>query len=502
MSPKQLHHPEQRHQPPTSRERQRARAIRRILSPADTSALLHSVDVTPMPSEESALGRPAVSDGLYESFARIDKVPEELFHKLDVKRGLRNADGSGVLVGLTTISDVHGYNKVDGKVVPDEGDLIIRGYHIDDLLAGTHGQGRFGYEEIAYLLVTGRLPKADELADFSARIDSRRELPTGYLSLFPRTTESSSIMNVLARSTLLLYAFDERPDDTSPTHEIDVSLSMLARLPRIAAIAHEASVAVRDDARLAVPPVRQGFSMAETVLDVLRGEKGYTREEAMLLDVMLMLHAEHGGGNNSTFTCRVLSSSGTDAYSAYAAAMGSLKGPKHGGANAKVAAMIEDVASHVSRWDDDDELASYLERIAHKEAFDRTGLIYGMGHAVYTKSDPRARLVRRYAGSLAAQKGLGERFELIKSIERLAPGIVQEVRGTTKPICANIDLYTGFVYAMLGIPDDLYTPIFAMARLAGWTAHRMEELYGSGRIIRPAYNSVIERRSYVPIDER
>ena len=350
--------------------------------------------------------------------------------------------------------------------------------------------------------MTGRLPKADELADFSARIDSRRELPTGYLSLFPRTTESSSIMNVLARSTLLLYAFDERPDDTSPTHEIDVSLSMLARLPRIAAIAHEASVAVRDDARLVVPPVRQGFSMAETVLDVLRGEKGYTREEAMLLDVMLMLHAEHGGGNNSTFTCRVLSSSGTDAYSAYAAAMGSLKGPKHGGANAKVAAMIEDVASHVSRWDDDDELASYLGRIAHKEAFDRTGLIYGMGHAVYTKSDPRARLVRRYAGSLASQKGLGERFELIKSIERLAPGIVQEVRGTTKPICANIDLYTGFVYAMLGIPDDLYTPIFAMARLAGWTAHRMEELYGSGRIIRPAYNSVIDSRTYVPLDRR
>lgn len=487
---------------PTSRDRLRARAIRRILSASDTSALTHAVDVTPMPSDKCSLGRPAVSDGLYQNFERIDKVPEELFKKLDVKRGLRNADGSGVLVGLTTISNVHGYNRVDGRVVPDEGDLVIRGYRIDDLLAGTHGAGRFGYEEIAYLLISGRLPRKAELEDFSERIDSRRELPTGYLSLFPRTTESSSIMNVLARSTLLLYAFDENPDDTSPTHEVDVSLSMLARLPRIAAIAHEASVAVHDGTKLAVPPVRQGFSMAETVLDVLRGDEGFTREEAMLFDVMLMLHAEHGGGNNSTFTCRVLSSSGTDAYSAYAAAMGSLKGPKHGGANYKVGEMVDDIAEHVSRWDNEDELASHLERIAHKEAFDGTGLIYGMGHAVYTKSDPRARLVRRYAGKLAAEKGLGEKFQLIQDIERLAPGVVREARGTRKPICANIDLYTGFVYSMLGIPADLYTPIFAMARLAGWTAHRMEELYGSGRIIRPAYNSVIEGRDYVPIEER
>ena len=366
----------------------------------------------------------------------------------------------------------------------------------------THGAGRFGYEEMAYLLISGRLPSAAELADFKARIDSRRELPTGYLSLFPRTTESSSIMNVMARSTLLLYAFDENPDDTSPQHEVDVSLSLLARLPRIAAIAHAASVAARDGSQLLVPPVRQGHSMAETVLDVLRGDEGFTRDEAMMLDVMLMLHAEHGGGNNSTFTCRVLSSSGTDAYSTYAAAMGSLKGPKHGGANAKVGAMIEDVASHVERWDNDDELASYLERIAAGQAFDNTGLVYGMGHAVYTKSDPRARVVKRYARKLAALKGCEDKLALIEGIERLSPDIIRAARGTNKPICANIDLYTGFVYSMLGIPADLYTPIFAMARLAGWTAHRMEELYGSGRIIRPAYNSVIELRDYVPIDQR
>ena len=334
----------------------RARVARRILSSSDTSALLHATDVTPMPSSEGALGRPAASDGLYEGYARVDRLPEELYREYDVKRGLRNADGSGVLVGLTTISNVHGYNKAGGTVVPDEGDLIIRGYRIDDLVAQTHGAGRFGYEEVAYLLVSGRLPNAAELADFNARIDSRRELPTGYLSLFPRTTESSSIMNVLARSTLLLYAFDEDPDSTAAQHEIDVALSLLARLPRIAAIAHEASVSVANGDKLLVPPVRQGYSMAETLLDVLRGAEGFTREEAMMLDVMLMLHAEHGGGNNSTFTTRVLSSSGTDAYSTYAAAMGSLKGPKHGGANAKVGAMIEDVAAHVLRWDDDDEL--------------------------------------------------------------------------------------------------------------------------------------------------
>lgn len=486
----------------TPSERIRSHVVRRILTNKDTSALLHATDVTPMPSSVEGLGRPAESVGLYEGFASVDKVPEQLYREYDVKRGLRNADGSGVLVGLTTVSNVHGYNKVVGKVVPDEGDLVMRGYHLDDLVGQTHGAGRFGYEEMAYLLISGRLPSAAELADFKARIDSRRELPTGYLSLFPRTTESSSIMNVMARSTLLLYAFDENPDDTSPQHEVDVSLSLLARLPRIAAIAHAASVAARDGSQLLVPPVRQGHSMAETVLDVLRGDEGFTRDEAMMLDVMLMLHAEHGGGNNSTFTCRVLSSSGTDAYSTYAAAMGSLKGPKHGGANAKVGAMIEDVASHVERWDNDDELASYLERIAAGQAFDNTGLVYGMGHAVYTKSDPRARVVKRYARKLAALKGCEDKLVLIEGIERLSPDIIRAARGTNKPICANIDLYTGFVYSMLGIPADLYTPIFAMARLAGWTAHRMEELYGSGRIIRPAYNSVIELRDYVPIDQR
>ncbi|MCI2207512.1 MAG: citrate synthase [Atopobiaceae bacterium] len=469
-----------------------------MLKEGETSALKHAMDVSPMPSV--ALGLPPVSDRLYSG--EIDLVDPDLFERYDVKRGLRNADGTGVLVGLTRIADVHGYTKVDGQVVPDEGDLSLRGYHIADLVSRAHEEGRFGYEEVSYLLITGSLPTAAQLDDYNARIDSRRALPAGYLGIFPRTTASSSIMNVLARSTLLLYAFDETPDDTSPVHEIDVALSLLGRLPRIAAIAHAAFAADRDQTELSVPPVRDGYSMAETVLDVLRGDDGFTRDEAMMLDVMLMLHAEHGGGNNSTFTCRVLSSSGTDPYSAYAAAMGSLKGPKHGGANSMVGSMLDDIAANVSDWSSDDELSCYLERIAHGDAFDHTGLVYGMGHAVYTKSDPRAQLVKLFARKLAREKGCEDKLDLIEGVERLAPDIIRGVRGTDKPICANIDLYTGFVYSMLGIPADLYTPIFAIARMSGWTAHRMEELYGSARIIRPAYRAVMDVRDYVPLADR
>ena len=471
-----------------------------ILSTLDTSAMTHVADAYPMPSK--ALGRPAVSDGLYDGYKDADVLDGDLYSRYDVKRGLRNADGSGVLVGLTTISNVHGYTKENGVVVPDKGDLILRGYHIEDLVAGPQREDRFGYEEVAYLVITGHLPTTAELDDFRARIDSRRQLPDGYLSIFPRTTYSHSIMNVLQRATLLLYAFDPTPDDTSPEHEIDVALSLLGRWPRTAAVAHAASVAAMNEDRLVVPPAREGFSMAETVLDVLRGDEGFTHDEAMMLDVMLMLHVEHGGGNNSTFTTRVLSSSGTDAYSAYAAALGSLKGPKHGGANFKVGQMIDDIGSHVADWTNDDEVAGYLEKIVRGEAFDKTGLIYGLGHAVYTLSDPRAQLVKRYARKLAHQKGAEDKLDLIESIERLGPEVMRNVKGTNKPICANIDMYTGFVYSMLGVPKDLYTPIFAMARVAGWAAHRMEELYGAGRIIRPAYRSVFDMREYVPLEER
>ena len=481
-------------------ENKRPRRASRFLRRSETSALNHIVDAYPMPSV--GLGMPPVSEQLYDGMNRADKVPPELYKRYDVKRGLRNADGSGVLVGLTTISNVHGYNKVDGKVIPDRGDLKYRGYRIADLVGAAQRENRFGYEEVAYLLLSGALPSIAELDDFKARIGSRRRLPEGYLALFPRVTYSRSIMNVLQRATLLLYAFDPMPDDTSPVHEVDIALSLLGRWPRVASIAHAAYAADENNEKLVVPPAQEDYSMAETILDVLRGDEGFTHDEAMLLDVMLMLHAEHGGGNNSTFTTRVLSSSGTDAYSAYAGALGSLKGPKHGGANYKAGEMIDDIAAHVRDWRSDDEVGGYLERILRREAFDRTGLIYGLGHAVYTITDPRAEIVRDYAANLANKRGQRDKLELIKRVERLGPQLMRSVRGIKKPISTNIDMYTGFVYEMLGIPQDMFTPIFAIARMAGWAAHRMEELYGSARIIRPAYNSYMEDMEYVPLAKR
>lgn len=442
----------------------------------------------------------ADSEQLYHGFP-TEPYDENLFVEHNVKRGLRNADGSGVVAGLTRISDVHGYKKVDGRVIPDKGQLRLRGYQIDDLVTNAQREDRFGYEEVAYLLLTGSLPTVNELKGFCERIGAFRHLSGDYLHEFPMTTPSRSIMNTLARAVLLLYRFDAEPDEISPEHEIDVAMAMLARLPRIAAFAHMTRVAKAEGQIPRIPQPDAKLSTAETVLQVLRGGDDFTHDEAMLLDVMLMLHAEHGGGNNSTFACRVLSSSATDPYSAYAAAIGSLKGPRHGGANAKVAEMHQDIREHVARWDNDDEVASYLEKILDKEAFDHTGLIYGMGHAVYTLSDPRAELCRKYARKLADAKGVGDEFSLIERIERLAPEVMRD-HGFTKPICANIDLYTGFIYQMLGIPDDLFTPMFAVARMAGWSAHRMEELFCAHRIIRPAYNPIMNDETYVPLSER
>lgn len=443
----------------------------------------------------------AGSERLYHGVPS-EPYEEELFCEHNVKRGLRNADGSGVVAGLTRISDVHGYNIVDNRVIPDRGTLTLRGYDIEDLVTNAQAEDRFGYEEVAYLLITGELPTATELDEFRERIGAFRHLSAEYVSQFPITTASSSIMNVLQRAVLQLYAYDSDPDSVTPEHEVDVALSLLARLPRIAAFAYTYRSA-RDQGRSARVPIPDpGLSTAEAILQVLRESDDFTHEEAMLLDVMLMLHAEHGGGNNSTFACRVLSSSATDAYSAYAAAIGSLKGPRHGGANAKVVAMHRDIREHVRDWENEDELSSYLEKILRRHAFDGTGLIYGMGHAVYTLSDPRADLCRRYARSLAQTKGMGEEFALIERIERIAPDVMREVLGTKKPICANIDLYTGFIYQMLGIPQELFTPLFAVARMAGWSAHRMEELLCAHRIIRPAYRSVMEHEPYVPIAHR
>ena len=394
------------------------------------------------------------SESLYHGLP-TDPYEEGLFVEHNVKRGLRNADGSGVVAGLTRISDVHGYNKVDGKVVPDQGSsrFAATASRIWSTMPSRKSlrlrRSRLSaYHGFAY-------PTTEELDGFCERLGAFRHLSDEYVKEFPMTTVSSSIMNVLQRAVLLLYAFDAEPDVITPEHEIDVAISMLARLPRIAAFAHMASVAKLRGSEVHVPHPTPGLSTAETILQVLRGGMAFTRDEAMLLDVMLMLHAEHGGGNNSTFTCRVLSSSATDPYSAYAAAIGSLKGPRHGGANAKVVSMHEDIRAHVSNWEDEDEVAAYLGKILDKQAFDGTGLIYGMGHAVYTLSDPRAEVCRRYARTLAAKKDLGDEFALIERIERLAPQVMRD-HGMTKPICANIDLYTGFIYKMLGVPETRF----------------------------------------------
>lgn len=450
----------------------------------------------------------------YEASRQISPESENLYHGLptapydeglfvehNVKRGLRNADGSGVVAGLTRISDVHGYNKVDGKVVPDQGKLTLRGYSIEDLVNNAQAEDRYGYEEVAYLLITGSLPTKEELDGFCERLGAFRHLSDEYVREFPMTTVSSSIMNVLQRAVLLLYAFDAEPDAITPEHEIDVAISMLARLPRIAAFAHMASVAKRRGSEVHVPHPTPGLSTAETILQVLRGGMAFTRDEAMLLDVMLMLHAEHGGGNNSTFACRVLSSSATDPYSAYAAAIGSLKGRATAAPTPRSCPCTRTSVRMFPIGRTRTRSQPTWARSSTKQAFDGTGLIYGMGHAVYTLSDPRAEVCRRYARTLAAKKDLGEEFALIERIERLAPQVMRD-HGMTKPICANIDLYTGFIYKMLGVPETLFTPLFAVARMAGWSAHRMEELFCAHRIIRPAYRPVIDPLEYKPLADR
>ena len=441
------------------------------------------------------------SESLYHGLP-TDPYDEDLFVEHNVKRGLRNADGSGVVAGLTRISDVHGYNKVDGKVVPDQGKLTLRGYSIEDLVNNAQAENRYGYEEVAYLLITGSLPTKEELDGFCERLGAFRHLSDEYVREFPMTTVSSSIMNVLQRAVLLLYAFDAEPDAITPEHEIDVAISMLARLPRIAAFAHMASVAKLRGSEVHVPHPTPGLSTAETILQVLRGGMAFTRDEAMLLDVMLMLHAEHGGGNNSTFACRVLSSSATDPYSAYAAAIGSLKGPRHGGANLMVMHMMQNIRDNLHDLEDDEELEAYLKKLLHGEAFDRKGLIYGMGHAVYSLSDPREVVFKGYVEQLAHEKGRDKDLSLYTRIERMAPQLIAQERKIFKGVSPNVDFYSGFVYEMLGIPMELYTPLFAVARVMGWSAHRIEELLSANKIIRPAYKSLGGTHDYIPRSQR
>lgn len=420
----------------------------------------------------------------------------------NIKRGLRNADGTGVMVGCTKIGSVQGYAIIDGEKSPMEGRLIYRGYDVNQLISGFSGEDRFGFEEIAYLLLFGNLPTRQEYASFRKLLADNMYLPDGFTEDMILKAPSGNIMNKLARSALVLYSYDNNPDATDLPNMLRQSIALIAQFPMIVAHAYAAKVHYFDHGSLVLHWPQPEYSIAENFLHCIRPDSKFTDDEARLLDLCLVLHAEHGGGNNSAFTCRVLSSSGTDTYSAIAAAVGSLKGPKHGGANQRVITMFDEIKANVRDWTDDQEITAYLEKILRKEAGDGTGLIYGMGHAIYTKSDPRAVLLKKSARALAEKTGYLQELELLESIERLTPEIFARVTGSDKVMCANVDFYSGLVYRMLNIPEELYTPLFAIARVTGWCAHRIEEVMTSNRIIRPAYKSLTQKNTYIPMDER
>ena len=434
---------------------------------------------------------------VYQPFSK------ELFKQYSVKRGLRNDDGTGVMAGLTSVGAVLGYYIDDGEKIPMEGHLRYRGYDLTDIVKNCEKEKRFGFEEVAYLLLFGHLPDKKTLDDFSRLIGNLRVLPEGFAEDMILKAPSKNIMNKIARSVLASYSYDSNPDDISTGNILRQSIELIARLPVMAAYGYQAKSHYHDGNSLFLHSPQPRISTAQNLLYMLRRDNQYTPEEAEMLDVLLMIHAEHGGGNNSTFTTRVVSSSGTDTYSAIAAAIGSLKGPKHGGANAKVMGMMEEIEENVEHWENDGEVKDYLAKIMRKEAFDREGLVYGMGHAIYTYSDPRCILLKERAEKLVRQKPEFEReFNLYKSIERLTPEVFAEVKKSNKVMCANVDMYSGFVYKMLGISSDMFTPLFAMSRCVGWCAHRLEETLGCSRIIRPAYKSLIKPRTYKPLDER
>ena len=440
---------------------------------------------------------------LYENFKTINSIDPAYYEQYDVKRGLRNADGTGVVAGLTNIANVHGYVVSDNEKIADEGHLRYRGYDVYDLLGDQSAEHRFNFEEVSYLLLMGELPTREQLDRFIEVLDGQRELPDGFTASMIMRDTPPDIMNVLARTILLLYAYDPDAEDRSAHHEIHTAISLISRLPRIMVLTYYAKRARYNTESMIMHRFRPGQSTAETILSMLRPDRQFTPEEARMLDVMLCLHAEHGGGNNSTFTTRVLTSSDTDPYSTYAGAIGSLKGWKHGGANHQVLAMQQEIKENVADWSDEGQVADYLAKIVRKEAFDKTGLVYGMGHAVYTKSDPRAIICKQFAEGLAVDTEFEAEFNLLKSIERLAPEVILREKGTAKDMCANIDMYSGFVYSMMGIPEDLFTPLFACARMSGWAAHRFEEIVSGKRIIRPAYKSTRSgKRDYVAMEER
>ena len=439
---------------------------------------------------------------MYSAFSEENNIPAECFDKYSVKRGLRNPDGTGVMAGVTNICNVHGYVVDDGEKKPTEGKLIFRGYSINDLIEKAEAEDRFGYEEIVFLLLTGRLPNRNELDEFIMTLSDERALPQDFFEDMILKAPSPNIMNKMARAVLSLYSYDDAPESKTSEHEVDTAVSLIAKMPVIMVCAYETKRRCYDDKSMIMHPLIKGQSTAENILSTLRTYRKFTHDEAKLLDLMLMLHAEHGGGNNSTFTCRVLTSSGTDPYSAYSAAIGSLKGPRHGGANHKALEMQEIIKANVKNWENDDEVADVLRKLLCKEIGDGSGLIYGMGHAVYTLSDPRAVILKKYAGMMAEGTEFEKEFRLIESIERLTPKVFEDVKRSGKAMCANIDMYSGFVYKMLRIPPDLFTPLFAVSRMAGWCAHRFEEINSGRRIMRPAYKSINKEKPYIDMEKR
>ena len=429
-------------------------------------------------------------------------IDPALYDKYEVKRGLRDLNGHGVLTGLTEVGEIEAYITKDGVSTPTEGHLYYRGYDLYDLVQGFLKDDRFGFEEITYLLLFGTLPTKEELNDFCGILAKYRTLPTSFVRDIIMKAPSRDMMNTLARSVLTLYSYDEAADDISIPNVLRQSLQLISLFPLLSVYGYRSYKHYHDGESLIIHTPDPNLSTAENILYTLRPDQKYTPLEAKILDIALVIHAAHGGGNNSTFTNHVVSSSGTDTYSTVAASLGSLKGPKHGGANIKVVQMFDDMKKNIKDWTDDEEVKDYLNKLLNKEAFDKAGLIYGMGHAVYSLSDPRAKILKSFVESLSEEKGMHKEFALYSAVERLAPEVISSKRKMYKGVSANVDFYSGFVYSMLGLPTELYTPIFAISRISGWSAHRIEELINAGKIIRPAYMNVAEHKAYTDINNR
>ena len=432
-----------------------------------------------------------------------NQIDMSLYDKYEVKRGLRDLNGKGVLTGLTEISEIHASDVDENGVShPCDGELFYRGVNVKDIIAGFTKDKRFGFEEVTYLLLFGKMPDKKELSNFTKLLGEYRCIPPNFVRDIIMKKPSRDIMNAVARSVLMLYSYDDRADDLSIPNVVRQSLQLISELPLLAVYSYQAYRHYHKGGSLIIHEPDPNLSTAENILHLLRADGKYTPLEAEILDIALVLHAEHGGGNNSTFTTHVVTSSGTDTYSSVVSSLGSLKGPKHGGANIKVVKMFDDIKEHVKDWDNQNELSSYVDKILHKEAFDRTGLVYGMGHAVYSLSDPRAKVFKKFVEELSVEKHMEKEYKLMADVERIAAELIAKERKIYKGVSANVDFYSGFVYRMLGLPTELYTPIFAVARISGWSAHRIEELINCNKIIRPAYMNVCDRKEYVDLKDR